>query len=50
MCQFFGVSRATYYAWAKKLNQPDPDLERIEQVQEAYEKSHRIYGYRRITL
>lgn len=50
MCKFFGVSRAAYYAWAKKLNQPDPDQKRMEYVQEAYEKSHRTYGYRRITL
>lgn len=50
MCKFFGVSRAAYYAWVKKLNQPDPDQKRMEYVQEAYEKSHRTYGYRRITL
>jgi putative transposase len=50
MCEFFGVSRAAYYAWVKRLEQPDPDAERMEQVQEAYEKSHRTYGYRRITL
>jgi putative transposase len=50
MCEFFGVSRAAYYAWVKHLDQPDPDHERLEQVQEAYEKSHRTYGYRRIAL
>jgi transposase InsO family protein len=50
MCEFFGVSRAAYYAWVKRLNQPDPDTERMEQVQEAYERSHRTYGYRRIAL
>jgi putative transposase len=50
MCEFFGVSRAAYYAWVKRLEQPDPDQERMEQVQEAYEKSHRTYGYRRIVL
>ncbi len=50
MCEFFGVSRAAYYEWVKRLEQPDPDRERMEHIQEAYEKSHRIYGYRRITL
>jgi putative transposase len=48
MCQLFGVSRAAYYAWLKRLGQPDPDQERMEQVREAYERSHRVYGYRRI--
>ena len=50
MCAFFGVSRAAYYAWVKHLDQPDPDRARMEQVQEAYERSHRTYGYRRIVL
>jgi putative transposase len=50
MCSFFGISRAAYYAWGKRLEQPDPDVERMEQVQHAYEKSHGTYGYRRITL
>jgi len=50
MCQFFGVSRAAYYAWVKRLEQPDPDQERMEYVQEAYEKSRHTYGYRRVGL
>ena len=50
MCEFFGVSRAAYYAWVKRLDQPDPDQERMRWVQEAYEQSHRTYGYRRISL
>ena len=50
MCKFFGVSRAAYYKWVKHLDQPDPDRERMEQVQEAYERSHQTYGYRRIVL
>jgi putative transposase len=50
MCRFFGVSRAAYYAWIKRLDQPDPDGERMEQVREAYERSRRTYGYRRIAL
>jgi len=50
MSKFFGVSRAAYYAWVKHLEQPDPNAERKQLIQEAYEKSHKIYGYRRITL
>jgi putative transposase len=50
MCKFFGVSRAAYYAWVKQLDQPDPDAERKQLVQEAYEKSHKTYGYRRIGM
>lgn len=50
MSEFFVVSRAAYYAWTKTLDKPDPDQERLEQVQSAYETSHRTYGYRRITL
>src|SRR5258706_4930659 len=48
MCKFFGVSRAAYYAWVRALDQPDPDGVRMGWVQEAYEKSHRTYGYRRV--
>jgi putative transposase len=50
MCQFFGVSRAAYYAWVKLMDQLDPDAERMQWVQEAYQKSRRTYGYRRITF
>ena len=50
MCKFFRVSRAAYYAWVKALDQADPDGARLKQVQEAYERSHRTYGYRRIIL
>lgn len=50
MCEFFGVSRAGYYAWRKRMEREDPDVERMQQVQAVYEKSHKIYGYRRITI
>jgi intein-encoded DNA endonuclease-like protein len=50
MCAFFGVSRAAYYEWLRKLEQGDRDQERMEQVQQAYEASHKVYGYRRIAL
>lgn len=50
MCEFFGVSRAGYYKWVKGLEEPDPDVERMEAVEAVYEASHKIYGYRRITI
>lgn len=50
MCKFFGISRAAYYAWMQRLEQADPDAERKQLIQEAYEKSHKTYGYRRIGM
>lgn len=50
MCKFFGVSRAAYYVWVKRLAGLDVDQERLEQVQAVYLASHQTYGYRRITI
>jgi transposase InsO family protein len=50
MCRFFGISRAAYYAWVKRMDQPDPDKTQMAWVQEAYEASHQTYGYRRIQV
>jgi putative transposase len=50
MCEFFGVSRAAYYEWIKKLEEDDLDRKRMDQIQTIYEASHRTYGYRRITI
>lgn len=50
MCEFFGVSRAAYYAWEGKLEETDPDEDRMEKIQAVYEASHKSYGYRRITI
>ena len=50
MCEFFGVSRAGYYTWRKRRELPDPDTERMERIVAVYEKSHKTYGYRRITM
>lgn len=50
MCTFFGISRASYYGWVQRLEQVDRDAVARQLVQEAYEKSHHTYGYRRITL
>jgi len=50
MSNFFGLSRAAYYAWAKRIEGPDPDAERMAIILEAYDRSHQTYGYRRITF
>jgi putative transposase len=50
MSSFFGVSRAAYYAWRKRITQPDRDATRMEYVHNAYESSHQTYGYRRVTF
>lgn len=50
MCEFLGVSRAAYYEWVKKLEEVDPDQERMDQIHAVYEASHKTYGYRRITI
>jgi transposase InsO family protein len=49
-CDLFGVSSSAYYAWEKKLGQPDPDKDRMQLVLEAYERSRKTYGYRRIQI
>jgi len=47
MCEFFGVSRADYYAWRKRIARERPDAKRMQAV---YDASHKIYGFRRITI
>jgi transposase InsO family protein len=50
MCEFFGVSRAAYYEWVRRLSEADRDQEGMKQVQTAYQASHKTYGYRRVTI
>lgn len=50
MCVFFRVSRAGYYAWMHRLDRVDVDEERMQVIEQAYQRSHRTYGYRRIAL
>lgn len=45
-----GVSRSAYYAWTKRIARSDPDRERKQLVLEAYERSRKTYGYRRIQI
>jgi putative transposase len=50
MCDFLRISRAAYYAWAKRSSQPDRDTERMKLIEKAYFASHRTYGYRRVQM
>lgn len=52
MCQLIGISRASYYKWVKRFQEPDPDQERMAlvEVEAAWKKPRKIYGYRRVTL
>lgn len=50
MCSFLEVSRAGFYAWKKRIGNPDQNIERKELIQEAYQASHRTYGYRRVQM
>jgi transposase InsO family protein len=50
MSSFFGFSRAAYYKWRQGINEADKDAERIFLVKDAWEKSRRVYGYRRVTI
>ena len=50
MCSFFGFSRAAYYKWSKRAVEPDKDTKGMVLVEEAWEKSRRSYGYRRVTI
>ena len=50
MCSFFGISRAAYYAWHKRLGEADKDAQRKALVLEAYQASKGAYGYRRIEI
>jgi putative transposase len=50
MCEFFRISRAAYYAWRKRIDQGDKDTMRMKLIKDVWEKSHRTYGYRRVTI
>ena len=50
MCQFFQISRAAYYEWVRRSKCTDPDQDRMQFVKEAWLKSRKTYGYRRIAI
>ena len=46
----FLLSISAHYAWLKRIEEPDKDKERMRIVMEAYERSWKTYGYRRIGM
>ena len=50
MCQFFEVSRSGYYAFVKRLGQPEHDTELAEQIRECQKVTDKTYGYRRVWI
>jgi transposase InsO family protein len=50
MCRYFGVSRSGYYAWVKRLNQPDRDECLGNLIRHCQEKTKQTYGYRRVQI
>ena len=50
MCKFFEVSRSGYYAFVKRIGQPDHDTELAEQIRECQKVVDKTYGYRRVWI
>ena len=50
MCKFFEVSRSGYYAFVKRLGQPEHDAELAEQIKECQKVADKTYGYRRVWI
>ena len=49
MCNFFGISRAAYYAWRMRKDRPDRNATRKQQILDTYAIDP-SFGYRRIYL
>ena len=50
MCRFFSVSRSGYYAYLKRKDIPDKDLQLAEKIKECQQESNNTYGYRRVHI
>ena len=50
MCKFFGVSRRGYYAFIHRFDKLEKDAALAELIAQQWERSFRIYGYRRMWL
>ena len=50
MCKFLNVSRSGYYAFVKRLGQPEHDAELAEQIRECQKITDKTYGYRRVWI
>lgn len=50
MCELIGVSRSGYYAYLKRKDIPDRDLELADKIRKCQEESNNTYGYRRVQI
>ena len=50
MCNFFGVSRSGYYAFAQRLGKPEADTALAKAIEECQKRCGKTYGYRRVWL
>lgn len=50
MCKFFEVSRSGYYAFLKRLEIADRDLELADKIRECQKRNRNTYGYRRVHI
>ena len=48
MCKFFEVSRSGYYAFVKRIEQPEHDEELAEHIRACQKTTDKTYGYRRV--
>ena len=48
MCKFFEVSRSGYYAYTKRVQQPERDADLAKEISECQSKTDKTYGYRRV--
>jgi putative transposase len=48
LCSIIGVSRSGYYKWNSRQASPDRDYGVKQRILEIYNKSNKVYGYRRI--
>jgi transposase InsO family protein len=48
LCSLIGISRSGYYKWLSREKSPDRDCTLKDTILEIYNKSKKVYGYRRI--
>ncbi|HGM1082326.1 TPA: IS3 family transposase [Clostridioides difficile] len=48
LCSIIDVSRSGYYKWMLKQKSPDRDYDLKQKIIDIYNKSKKVYGYRRI--
>lgn len=48
MSKFFEVSRSGYYAYVKRLGEPEHDADLAKEIQVCQDRTDKTYGYRRV--